>query len=302
MYRFDLNDLALLSMIADERQLTRAAQRACLSTPAASLRIKRLEESLGVTLFNRMPGGLETTPAGECVNTAAKDIANRLDRLTEELDPYVRLKSGTIRIVGNYGASMDFLPKVISSYLIENPTHNINLDRRSSEEVVEMISNGRADIGVCVPVSRRKNVRFIPYMLDHLVLIVPEKHPLAVHDEIWIKDAIPYEFVVLNPNVSMQAYVHQKLREMGLAVRRRLEADDQHVLMQFVRSGLGIGVLTLRTTRFAPEGIKVVRIRDEWSLRPLKVIVPDDEARLTDKARLFLRYLLEKNPDADMAD
>ena len=296
MHHFDLDDLRLLSLIADEGQLTRAAQRACLSAPAASLRIKRFESALGVTLCRRTPQGLELTPAGECVNRAAHDIALRLDRLADELHPFVRLELGAIRVVGNYGASMDILPNIITKFLLENPEHHVNLSRRTSEDVVEQVSSARADIGVCVPVSARKNVRYLPYIQDYLVLIVPEAHPLAKKVSIDMIEALQYAFIVLSPDVPMQAYVHQKLKEQDLHLHERLEADDQHLLMQFVKNGLGIGVLTLRTARYAPSGIKIVRLKDEWATRPLQIVVPKDPEKLSDNVKRFLDFLLENRP------
>ena len=296
MHHFDLEDLRILSLIADEGQLTRAAQRACLSPPAVSLRLKRFESALGVTLCRRTPHGLALTPAGECVNAGARDITIRLERLASELHPFVRLESGTIRVVANYGASMDILPDLITRYLLENPGHHVNLSRRTSEDVVEQVSSDRADIGVCVPVSTRRNVEFLPYIQDYLVLIVPDGHPLARHDAVEMVEALDHAFVVLGPDVPMQAYVHQKLREQGLHLRERLEADDQHLLMQFVKSGLGIGVLTLRTARYAPSGIRIVRLKDDWAVRPLQIVVKKDRETLSDNARRFLDYLLERRP------
>ena len=291
-----LKQLRYFQSVVRLNSFSEAAEKNFISQSAISQQIQALERELGFPLLERKNRTFALTPAGECVNAGARDITIRLERLASELHPFVRLESGTIRVVANYGASMDILPDLITRYLLENPGHHVNLSRRTSEDVVEQVSSDRADIGVCVPVSTRRNVEFLPYIQDYLVLIVPDGHPLARHDAVEMVEALDHAFVVLGPDVPMQAYVHQKLREQGLHLRERLEADDQHLLMQFVKSGLGIGVLTLRTARYAPSGIRIVRLKDDWAVRPLQIVVKKDRETLSDNARRFLDYLLERRP------
>ena len=55
-------------------------------------------------------------------------------------------------------------------------------------------------------------------------------------------------------------------------------------------------MLTLRTARYAPSGIRIVRLKDDWAVRPLQIVVKKDRETLSDNARRFLDYLLERRP------
>lgn len=76
LYHMDYTALRAFVVVAQEGNLTRAADRLCLSQPALSLQLKKLEESLDVTLFERLPRGMQLTPAGRQLLPAAERVMN----------------------------------------------------------------------------------------------------------------------------------------------------------------------------------------------------------------------------------
>ena len=83
--RYDLTDLKLFIYIGETSNLTRAAEKIFLSLPAASARVKNLEDSLKVRLLNRQATGVTMTPAGEVLYKYAKSVFQQLEQMHNEM-------------------------------------------------------------------------------------------------------------------------------------------------------------------------------------------------------------------------
>ena len=88
--QYDLTDLRLFAAIAEEANLTRGAARAHLAASSASHRLAKLEESLGVALFERHARGLRPTRAGEALLGHARQVFAQLEQMHADLSPFAR--------------------------------------------------------------------------------------------------------------------------------------------------------------------------------------------------------------------
>ncbi len=301
MFHFSIADLTLFSAIADERNLTRGAARVHLSVPAASIRLKRLEDALDVQLVTRLPRGIELTEAGKALDRHAKAILRQLDELTAEVAPYARLGKGMVRIVSNYISSVDYLPTDISRFLSAHPTARVHLDQKPSDRVVEMVATGRADIGVSAFTGDYPNVRFHPYHEDALVVVLPKGHPLEEKERVDYSETLRYEFVTLDRHSAMQTFLFEHANALGHPIEPRAEVDNPLILMRLVSQGQGIGIVSLKTYETLSPAIEVgmVRLSNPWALRHLRIVVPAAEESLNGTVREFLGLLLreaEKDP------
>lgn len=140
MQHFSLIDLKTFRAVADEGNLTRGAARVHLSPSTVCARIKGLESSLGVPLFTRSAQGMAVTPAGEIVRQGALRIERDIDGMLRDLEPFVSREAGTLRIVSNYGAAMNFLADGLARFLKAHPDVSISHHRCSSRDVVEAVA------------------------------------------------------------------------------------------------------------------------------------------------------------------
>jgi len=145
---FDFTDMRLVIHIAEANSLTAGAERACLSLPAASSRLKRFEESLGLKLFHRTAQGLTLTPAGRVVLQSARDVQQQLDRLCGELHQFTRGVKGTLRLHAETIAINEDIPLLLPAYLAAHPDIDIEMRERTCEEIVRAVSEGATDIGI----------------------------------------------------------------------------------------------------------------------------------------------------------
>src|SRR5262245_19682076 len=114
---YDLVDMRLMVNIADTNSVTHGAQQSNMSPPAASLRIRKLEENLAVKLFYRSVKGVKLTPAGGTFVHHARLVLQELDRLNGDLQDHVRGVKGHLRIFANTTSITEFLPEVLPKFL-----------------------------------------------------------------------------------------------------------------------------------------------------------------------------------------
>src|SRR5690554_6716329 len=114
---FDLTDLRLFVLTADEGNMTRAALRQHLSLAAASARIKSLEAQAGLSLFYREARGMRLTPPGEAFPYHARGVLRQADQLRADLQEYGGGLRGHLRVFANTTAVTDFLPEILPGFL-----------------------------------------------------------------------------------------------------------------------------------------------------------------------------------------
>ncbi|ONZ89630.1 LysR family transcriptional regulator, partial [Burkholderia cenocepacia] len=168
--RFDLVDLKLFTHIAEANSLTRGAERAHLSVPAASTRIKHLEEQVGVKLLSRTSQGVTLTAPGETLLAHARRVLRQLEQLTGDLQEYASGVKGHVRVFANTTAMSEFLPGVLRHYLVDHPDVTIDMQERLSPDIVRAVQEGMIDIGIVAGDVRTDGLQAMPYRRDRLVL------------------------------------------------------------------------------------------------------------------------------------
>lgn len=290
---FDITDLRLMVCIANTNSLTRAAEQIHISLPAASNRIKQLEQSVGSRLINRTSKGMTLTAAGQSLIKHARLILDQIDQLRGELVDFTEGVSGRLRIMASTTAINEFLPAVIEQYLSSNPGTSIDLRERLSGDIVRAVSEGVTDIGVILGNVGTSGLEVLPYRHDHMVLAVPADHPLADRTSISFADTLDFDHVGLSQSSTLNAFLHEQAEVLGRHFSLRAQVGNSEALCRMVQARIGVGVLTqLPAERHARSmNIRIVRLEDEWSVRPNFICVRSMD-ELPPFARTFVELLL----------
>jgi DNA-binding transcriptional LysR family regulator len=115
--RYDLTSLELFVAVAEEANLTRAAERQHLAVSAVSKRITELEELAEAPLLVRLPRGVSLTPAGQSLLHYARQMLQLVQRMRSELSEYAGGVKGHIRLHASTSVLSQFLPRELESFL-----------------------------------------------------------------------------------------------------------------------------------------------------------------------------------------
>lgn len=287
---FDLVDIRLFVYIAEENSLTRAAVRAHMSLPAASIRIKNLEQSIGTKLLNRENHGVTLRPPGQALLHHARQVLNQLENLRGDLQEYAQGIKGHVRILANTTAMTEFLPVVLSNFLSTHPDINIDLRERLSSDIVRAVSEGTTDIGIVAASVRTEGLHVTPYRSNRLVLVTEQDHPLAHGDAVYFADTLDYNFIGLHEGSAIHAFLSNLALELRSTLRIRIQVSSFETVCRLIEAKNGIGVLPESAARrYAGHmAIQIIHLRDEWATRDLLICVQDPELLPT-----FARELIE---------
>ena len=292
---FDLVDLSLFRHVVEAGSITRGALKANLALGAASTRIRHMEESLGAPLLTRGRQGVAPTQAGRALLTHARAILQQTERLREDLGAFAGASAGQIRVLSNTNALAEFLPEALSAFLAAHPQVSVELEERLSDEIVGLIAEGVADIGLVAGTVDTGALTTFPFRKDRLVLAVARGHALAKRSEIAFADVLEQNFVGLDRSSAIQRFLSDKAARIGKPLRLRIQLRSFDAVCRMVESNVGIGIVPETTARRAAKtmAIATVALKDSWALRELTICVRDlDE--LPNYARQLVEYLLAK--------
>ncbi len=272
---FDLVDLRLMVRIAEADSLTRGAEAACLSAPAASTRIKALEESLGVRLLHRHPQGVTLTPAGQAFVHHARLVLGQLEHLRADLREYARGIRGHLRVHANTTALGEFLPPVLRRYLLDHPDVSVDLQERLSHDIVRAVSEGQADLGIVAGLVRTENLQTLPYRHDRLVLVLPRGHALAGLSAIAFADTLDCDHIGLAESSAIRAFLQQICAGLGRPMKQRIQVSNFEAACRMVEAAVGVAVLPESAARRHAQtmAVAIVPLADPWAERALQIVV-----------------------------
>ena len=295
--RFDLTDLRLCLLVADAGSITGGAERAHLTLASASARIRGLEETLGVALFERHRQGVIPSPAGRALLAHARRVLAQIEQMRGELGEYAAGLKGNVRIASNTVAMSEFLPDLLGAFLANHPNVEISLREQTSPAVVQAVLEGAADVGVVSDWIELTGLETVPFRQDRLVVVTPPGHALATRQALNFIDVLDEEFIGLPEPSALAEHLDGHAKQAGRPLRYRLRLRDFDSLCRAVAAGAALGIVPLNAARrCATLGIGIVPLCDPWALRTLVLCVRERDA-LPVHARQLLEHL--QAPGAD---
>ena len=155
------------------------------------------------------------------------------ERLRDDLSGYAGEFGGSVRVLSNTNALTAFLPEALSGFLAAHPRINVELQEMLSDEIVEAIADGSADIGIVAGTVDTGALETHPYRCDRFVLIVPRGHALA-GAQVAFGEVLDEDFVGLDRSSALQRFL---ARQGGGQAHQAARAAAQ--LRRHVPAGAG---------------------------------------------------------------
>ena len=177
----ELRHLRYFVIVAEEQNVTRAAERLHVSQPPLSRQIRDLENELGVELFRRSAKSLALTEAGKIFLIEARAVLLRVDKAIETVRTVARGDRGSLRIGYAPSLTAEFLPRALRLFEAARPGVRVALHDLSSEECVQRLADGKLDLALTVPRPglREKGMKFEPLTQYAIFCGIGPDHPFA---------------------------------------------------------------------------------------------------------------------------
>ncbi len=259
----ELRHLRYAIAVADERHITRAAERLGIQQPPLSQQIRALEREIGVTLFLRLPRGVEPTAAGRAFVERAKVLLRELDETVEAARRTGRGEEGHLAV--GFTASAAFHPLVsdIVRQLREAaPALRLSRLEANSGELIEAVRTGSLDAAfVRLPAREDDGLCNTLLLEEEMVVALPKHHPLL---PVWpAKDRMPLatlaneDFILYHrPNgPGLYDAIIAACDRAGFSPRIEQQASQMIATLSLVSAGFGLSLVPAAMARLATEGV-----------------------------------------------
>ncbi|MBL8074467.1 MAG: LysR family transcriptional regulator [Nitrospira sp.] len=238
-----LAELQYVVAVAQERHFGRAAERVFVTQPALSLAIKKLEDDLGVTIFERRQNKVELTPLGEQIIHQAQRVLEEAERVKilaaqgkDQLNGLLRL--GVISTVGPY-----ILPDLVPRLNARAPKMPLELEENLTQNLAGMLKNGKLDVIMIALPFEESGILTTPLYDEPFQAVVPVGHPWQKKKLLDSRQLSTEKVLLPHAGHCFRQQVLEACPELSRSDTEGWQGNSLETIRQMVVSGFGITVM-----------------------------------------------------------
>jgi len=275
----DVRGLEVFLSVAKHLNFTRAGEEVHLSQPSVSVRIRQLERDLGSKLFEQLGKRIALTEAGQLLLPYALRVMAALDDALHAIDELKGLERGSLRIGASTTPGMYLIPGTIAQFKQQYPKIDVHLAVKDTRQIEEGVIRNEFDFGFVGGHLAGDEVDVLPWIIDHLVLVVPSNHVLARKTLVKVAELRKERFILREPGSATRAAVVNHLQKSDLKMETIMEMENPESVKKAVQSGLGIAFISKFAveTELKAKSLVAVRVTGLDINRELKIVYRKDK-------------------------
>lgn len=267
----DLKTLRLLVAVCELGNIKKAALQEHIEPSAISKRIAALEAELGTPLLTRGRRGVQPTPAGQALLEHARTLLFTVGQIAQDVAAFGSGTQGHVRLVASASAIAESLLDDVAAFMREpeNQRIKVDIEEHLSRDLVRIVEDGSAALGVCWDSIDFHGLATRPYRHDELALAVHAGHPLARFGQLDFAATLAYEHVGLPPATAVHTMLQRAAARAGASLRYRVIVSNFDAALRVVAANLGVAVIPRQVvwTHGGLRDIKLVGLSDAWAQR-----------------------------------
>lgn len=238
----NLRDLQYLLAVAETRHFGKAAQSCFVSQPTLSGQIKKLEQELGVVIFERTNRSVEITPAGQGVLAHARLIMEQVDAIKQLASSFSDPVAGPLKIGAIPTISPYLMPLILKPLQKTYPQMRLIISEEQTDTLLHRLQNHEVDAAILATDHSDTDFKKINLYREPFWMAFPQKHAFYTQEEISQQDLDNTELLLLSEGhclaqQAMQAcHLSERSQQGDMA---NLRASSLETLLQLVAAGYG---------------------------------------------------------------
>lgn len=290
----ELKELEHFLAVVQHGGFSKAASNIYVSQPTLSKSIKKLEASLGVTLFERSTRKLVLTDAGELVYNQAMKIISATNELQEALDDLLNIPSGEIKIGVPPLIGTLFFPTIAKKFASVHPNVSLTLYEHGAKRIEYLVEDGKIDLGIVVMPVDQKKFSITPFVKEEFMFFSHVDHPFAKRASIHIRDLVNESFILFNEEFALHhLIIHQCKTKGGFMPQIAYESSQWDLITELISEKIGITLFPKSIfQKMDPSVMTTVPLEDPpmWELG----VITKKERYLSFAVRALLRFIEEE--------
>ena len=279
-----ITQLQYVLAVAEYKNFTLAAEKCFVTQPTLSMQIQKLEEELGIQIFDRSKKPIILTDIGEKIVTQAKNIVNEAGRIKDIVDQQKGYIGGDFRVGIIPTITPTLLPMFLNNFIKKYPKVNLIIEELTTEEIISKLKKGHLDCAIAATPLEEENIKEIVLYYEPFVAYISDNHPSINKKEIEINDLDLDNILLLQDGHCFRNGIINlcKNNKYISDSHFQLESGSFETLIKLVDEGLGITLLPYLHTLDLNEKNKS-RLKSFVNPKPARevsIIFPKNELKI----------------------
>jgi DNA-binding transcriptional LysR family regulator len=272
--RMNINHLAIFRAVAEEGGVGKGAERLMISQPAVSKQLKQFERAMGVALFDRLPGGMRITAAGELLLGYARRLFSVEAEAEHALAQLKGLGRGRVAIGASMTIGVYLLPERVAAFRREHPQVELHWEIGNTEHIQQLLLDNTLDLAFTEGFVEAPELEARVFRNDELVPIARPDHPLLKQKSVALDAFLREPLILREAGSGTRAVVERALAEKGLEAHPILSLANTEAIKRAVAAGVGVAIVSRLAieAELAAGQLALVPVRNLSIQRPLHIL------------------------------
>ncbi|RZJ72204.1 LysR substrate-binding domain-containing protein [Flavobacterium sp.] len=279
-----ITQLTYVLAVAEHKNFTLAAEKCFVTQPTLSMQIQKVEDELGVLIFDRSKKPIQLTDIGQKIVTQAKNIVNESTRIKDIVDQQKGYVGGEFRLGIIPTIMPTLLPMFLNNFIKKYPKVKLVIEELNTDDIITRLKNGHLDAAIAATPLQEEKLKESPLYYEPFVAYIPKGHASADKKELSINDLNVDEILLLQDGHCFRDGIlnlckRQDLQENG---HFTIASGSFETLIKLADEGLGTTLLPYLHTLDLKESDKgkLHHFEDPKPSREVSLVYPKTELKL----------------------
>jgi LysR family hydrogen peroxide-inducible transcriptional activator len=279
-----ITQLQYVLAVAEYKNFTLAAEKCFVTQPTLSMQIQKVEEELGIQIFDRTKKPIQMTEIGQKIVTQAKNIVNEADRIQDIVHQQKGFIGGEFRLGIIPTIMPTLLPMFLSNFIKKYPKVKLIIEELNTEDIILKLNNGHLDAAIAATPLNEEKIKEVVLYFEPFVAYIPENHGSFNKKEIEIDDLNLDEILLLQDGHCFRDSILNLCKSSNNLENNhfQLESGSFETLIKLADEGLGTTLLPYLHTLDLNEKdqTKLRHFVEPKPAREVSLIYPKNELKI----------------------
>ena len=250
-----ITQLHYVLAVAEYKNFTKAAEKIFVTQPTLSMQVQKLEEELGVKIFDRSKKPILLTQVGKNIVQQAKNIVNESNRIKDIVDQQKGFIGGEFKLGIIPTIMPTLLPMFLKNFINKFPKVNLKIEEMTTQAIINALRDGHIDAAIAATPLDEDDIFEKPLYYEPFVGFIPQSHPLFKKKKITPEDLDPDELLLLEDGHCFKNNILNICKSNKLLQNDsfNLESGSFETLIKLTNEGMGMTLLPYLHTLDLPE-------------------------------------------------
>ncbi|WP_430613002.1 LysR family transcriptional regulator [Flavobacterium sp. JP2137] len=270
--------------VAEHRNFTLAAEKSFVTQPTLSMQIQKLEEELGILIFDRSTKPIQLTEVGAIIVKQAQKIVEESNRIKDIVDQQKGFIGGEFRVGIIPTITPTLLPMFLKTFVKKHPQVNLIIEEYNTDEIIQRLRNGQIDAAIAATPLEEADIKEAVLYYEPFVGYFPERFRQGLPQQIEASQIDLQHLLLLQDGHCFRNGIINLCKNSASEndLPFKLESGSFETLIKIANEGLGITLLPyLHTLDLKPEFLtNLVEFRDPKPAREISLIYRKSELKI----------------------